>query len=899
MSRTLFFSSKLGVFFTLLVIYFTLFSTNSFSQCAGNDPVAPISICDIPNISSQTINLFSYLGGSPLAGGTWQDNDLSGGLNVTTGILNAQSITQSGTFTYTYTVTGVAGCTDNNSIVTIIIGGFAGVTGPNAVVCSDSGTFNLFQVFNGSSLSPQFNGTWFNVTNNSVVAGNSINIASLGIGTFQFTYTIPAIGSCPVRSSTAFVTVYRAPVAGTPNDLLLCNTDNLATYSNLDLNNLLVGEDSGGRWTDVTNPTTGQITFLTDHNVNVQTIYNTFGPGTYSFTYTVLPSNPICDRKTSTVKIIIEKQLDFTGATLIINSDICESSIPTAVYTATLTQGAQPIPNGQYNVTYQVNGPNGATVVVLANFNSGVLTFPVSSTFFQSVGSFTVTITKINAFSSLGACVNIVNNLFDILNVFPKPNINSSNLTVLPICQNQSAVAQLTNLSSLANGSYLITYNLSGSNIANAQTVVITVAGGISNFTIPASLIPLVGNTSVTITNIVNLTSTCANAATLAPVQFEIKPLPVVSSLSVTVNSICAGQPLVVVISGLGTLSNITIDYVLSGLNTSTNQMVIFPVTGGIGSFIIPQTLVPNNGITTITVTDLINTGNSCGVIVSNGTRNFSINPNPLAPISSNRVFCKTDNATIANLLPSGSQYQWFDSATSTTVLAPTTQLVTGNYYIREVNAITGCQSPRTMVSVVVNTLNTPTLSSNGEQFCGLNAPTLQQLSANTSTTNTLLWYNAASGGTQLPSTTLLQEGVTYFGFDFSTTLNCSSPNGLAVTVTLTLCPIIDPGPGVDPVIVGYDFYIPDGFSPNEDGINDFFTIPNIEFIFPNYTLDIFNRYGSLLFSGDKNKPKWDGKSSESPSVLNGIVPNGVYFYIVNYNRDKIAPKQGRIYLNR
>ncbi|MNE60555.1 hypothetical protein D3C80_1557060 [compost metagenome] len=92
---------------------------------------------------------------------------------------------------------------------------------------------------------------------------------------------------------------------------------------------------------------------------------------------------------------------------------------------------------------------------------------------------------------------------------------------------------------------------------------------------------------------------------------------------------------------------------------------------------------------------------------------------------------------------------------------------------------------------------------------------------------------------------------------------------------------------------------IPDGFSPNGDGVNDTFRIPNIEFLFPNYTIEIFNRYGNLMYKGNRNTPNWDGTSNQSGANINGIAPNGVYFYIVNFNKDGKSPKQGRLYLNR
>ncbi|MCZ2356514.1 MAG: gliding motility-associated C-terminal domain-containing protein [Bacteroidia bacterium] len=64
-------------------------------------------------------------------------------------------------------------------------------------------------------------------------------------------------------------------------------------------------------------------------------------------------------------------------------------------------------------------------------------------------------------------------------------------------------------------------------------------------------------------------------------------------------------------------------------------------------------------------------------------------------------------------------------------------------------------------------------------------------------------------------------------------------------------------------------------FTPNGDGINDFFQPTDLEGV-ENYSLFIFDRWGNLVFSGT-NKPKWDGMYSGS------IVAEGVYYYKVDY----------------
>ena len=161
-------------------------------------------------------------------------------------------------------------------------------------------------------------------------------------------------------------------------------------------------------------------------------------------------------------------------------------------------------------------------------------------------------------------------------------------------------------------------------------------------------------------------------------------------------------------------------------------------------------------------------------------------------------------------------------------------------------------------------------------------------LSANTNTPTSIVWYDAPINGNVLSSTTLLEDKGTYYGFDYSTSTGCLSKNNIAVSVSLTDCKVEQ-----------YDFFIPDGFSPNGDGVIDYFTIPTIEFLYPDYTLEIYNRYGNMMFKGNINKPNWDGKNSESAGFSDGIAPNGVYFYIVNFNKDNRKPQQGRLYLNR
>lgn len=66
-----------------------------------------------------------------------------------------------------------------------------------------------------------------------------------------------------------------------------------------------------------------------------------------------------------------------------------------------------------------------------------------------------------------------------------------------------------------------------------------------------------------------------------------------------------------------------------------------------------------------------------------------------------------------------------------------------------------------------------------------------------------------------------------------------------------------------------FDVYVPNIFSPNNDGINDLFEVLGGENLLEIRELTIFDRWGTTIFSG----PVWDGTYNDEP------VGNGVYVY--------------------
>lgn len=701
------------------VLFLLFLSSNSYTQCAGTD--TSVTICDVQHPSNQSINLFSLLGGGPTADGTWYDNSKPVGENVFNGIVNAQQLLNSGIYTYTY-VQPSTSCTNNQATVTLKIGPYAGSPSPNISTCDDVESFNLFAAFDGTKLAPQQNGVWKNTSTGTVLSGNTINPKALGEGTYSYTYTIAAVDTCPAQSATVSITVFRKPKAGTPVPLVLCSTD-AALNKNLNLNDWIVGEDSGGRWTD--GSATGELTSAGDNRIDIENIYNSRGAGIYNFTYTVLSSSPICTDSRATVSIVIVEPLDFTGATLTVNSDICENQMTTATYSATLTRGPKAIPNGTYDVDYSIN--NGTTtrnITVRGTFTNGTFTFNVDRANLPAVGNYTFRITNISTIVNLGVCTNIIGTITDVLTIFPLPGINNGTLKIDPVCSGYNATVEISGNTNLANGNYRIVYSLSGDNVASNQPATFTAVNGVATFSIPGNLVTNAGtNTTFSIDNISNLTTGCFNTTTLSKV-FTVNVSPDVSGITVSIANECLEGDTVVEMDGLGDLEEITIDYSLTGVNSASNETASVTVKDGKASYIIPATSLANTGTTTFTLNSLTVNSSSCGeAVVDNNTTSFTL-----------------DNCNV---------------------------------------------------------------------------------------------------------------------------------------------------------------FIPDGFSPNGDTVNDTFKIPQIEFLYPNFSLEIYNRYGNLLFKGNKNKTEWNGRNSDYKIGIDGVAPNGVYFYILHFNKGNKKPIQGTLYLNR
>ncbi|MFB1022199.1 MAG: gliding motility-associated C-terminal domain-containing protein, partial [Vicingaceae bacterium] len=125
-----------------------------------------------------------------------------------------------------------------------------------------------------------------------------------------------------------------------------------------------------------------------------------------------------------------------------------------------------------------------------------------------------------------------------------------------------------------------------------------------------------------------------------------------------------------------------------------------------------------------------------------------------------------------------------------------------------------------------------------------------------------------------------IAEPVTVSEIDITYTLMVTDTNGCTFKDSLLLLYF----PNID---------IPSGFTPNGDGNNDVWNIRLLE-EYPNASVQIFNRWGTLLFEQPNGyRVSWNGKYKGKDLAI------GTYYYIIDVKDQSIKPLSGPITIIR
>lgn len=292
-------------------------------------------------------------------------------------------------------------------------------------------------------------------------------------------------------------------------------------------------------------------------------------------------------------------------------------------------------------------------------------------------------------------------------------------------------------------------------------------------------------------------------------------------------------------------------------INTTTTYLWS---TGETTSSISPKPLV-----TTTYWVDVTTNGSTCRKSIT-----ITVKNTPAPTGTGSQLFC--DDKSIGDLAVNGTAIIWYPTSTSSSAINNNTPLVNGaNYFATQ--TVDGCESTnRFQTTVSIVKVPSPTGDSI-QKFCFEENPNITNLKASGTNVN---WLDAATNGTVVNNTSLLQDNTTYYATSIDTTTGCQSMQRLSVTVDLFKCNITP-------------FNL---ITINGNSLNDQLTFEDISY-FPDNSVKIYNRYGKLVWetTGYNNTTNaFKGKANVSGVYMkDSFLPAGTYFFILVYNNTFIS----------
>lgn len=168
-----------------------------------------------------------------------------------------------------------------------------------------------------------------------------------------------------------------------------------------------------------------------------------------------------------------------------------------------------------------------------------------------------------------------------------------------------------------------------------------------------------------------------------------------------------------------------------------------------------------------------------------------------------------------------------------------------------------------------------------GQQVVELcpDSKTIFTYSSNAGVNGTYTWFvnNDTYVGNQL-TLEWNEEGVYVLNLYFISNSGCEDT--ISYIVNVKLCEDVS-------------LFIPNSFTPNDDGLNDIFQVKGINF--EKFDISIFNRWGELIYQTNDPLSGWNGKYKGSECQQD------VYVYLIRYYnlKSRVFQKVGHITLIR
>jgi gliding motility-associated-like protein len=218
--------------------------------------------------------------------------------------------------------------------------------------------------------------------------------------------------------------------------------------------------------------------------------------------------------------------------------------------------------------------------------------------------------------------------------------------------------------------------------------------------------------------------------------------------------------------------------------------------------------------------------------------------------------YCFNDYLIVDSLIPSGVSFNWYDLPNATSPLLSWQKIEQGTYYITAINTITKCESNKKKVRVFVSNIDVDFSIINPK--CGFNDGMVissisggiepYSISFNNELITSLKVINIQSGTYPVKITDNSQK---LCKLDTMLTIGCNKQELQSI------------------------------LTPNNDGKNDKLIFGFIT-SYPNSKVNIYNRWGHLVYESDIPYPdNWEGVSNINNKTGN-LLPSGTYYYLID-----------------
>jgi gliding motility-associated-like protein len=867
--------------------YTVTYSTVAAGGCPSVDATTSVTITPLPTasidyadpfcVSETNLQAVDLSGTNAYTGGTFSaDPGLD--LDPVSGEINPNG-SNPNTYLVTYTTPISGGCSSVIATTSVVVN-----PGPTSTIdysdpfCTNfAGSAAVTQTGTGSYLGGDFSVIPAGLALNTV--SGAITPSSSTAGSYTVTYTIPASGGCPESDVTTTVLITELPTASIDYADPFCTSDATAqVVTSSGSANWTTGAYSADPGLSI-DPSTGAV----DASLS--------SGGTYTVTYTI-PLADGCPAVSTTTSVTITQA---PTAAISYNDPYCESVLGIEVVNLS---GTGAYLGGDFSSTpagLTLNTASGGVEpsTSLPNVYTVTYTIPASSGCPESDVTTSLTIFEVPVFTLNGTSPSVCNGS-DGFVVISGLNPN----TTYDLVYTDDLVSSGT-ISITTDGSG--NYTLSGLDAGDYAGFVVT-GNGCSGSN--SSLIELLNPDAP---NIAPLSSATACD------QFTLQPI---TGINLTGNEAYYTGP-----NGTGT------QYNSGSVITATTTLYLYDIDGTCFDEEIFQITINNtplidnpgpqvacNSYELPMITGTFLTGNEAyysqtfaggttwdagDELTSNQTVyiydfvgncdnevSFTVTITPLPTVTGvtgGTTYCAGETVAPIEVAVTGTadwtiEYTLNGVAQTATGSASPINLgnAAGAYTVTGVTDA-GCSNTASGTqTITVNAIPDAPTAGNDSTYCS--AWTLVPMTA-TGTGGTMTWYSSTGSvlGTGDSFTPLSGEGTTLY-YVTETLLGCEGASS-EVMITINVC----------------DITTPTAFTPDGDGVNETWQIVDLDIVYPDNVVRIYNRWGNLIFEHDSSKDgaystkEWDG------TYKGEALPVGSYYFAIEFNNEEKESSTGTV----